>query len=50
VSAAGGEDHGELGGLVGEVEERVLDAPREIGEPAFFDDEALVADLDLVGP
>jgi hypothetical protein len=48
VGAAWGEDHGELGGLVGEGEERVLNTAREIGEPAFFDDIALLANLDLV--
>ena len=47
MSAARGEDHVELGGLVGEVEERVLDGAWEMGEPAFFDDEGLLADLDL---
>ena len=47
VPAARGEDHDQFAGFVGEVQERVRLAGRQVGKAARLDDEALLADLDL---
>src|SRR5215467_8263005 len=49
MASAGGVDDDDLTRLIREVEERVWDTGREVGEASFSEAERLVADLDLVG-